>query len=154
MQASPGLPTRAHLAKALVAGGHVDRPQEAFRKYLGAGKSANVAAEWPALDVVVGWIRAAGGVAALAHPARYSLSAGARRQLLADFAAAGGAALEVVSGGNGMQHVDAVAVLALKYGFMGSVGSDFHDPELSWNPLGRSLKLPDCVTPVWRSYIE
>ena len=35
---------------------------------------------------------------------------------------------------------------------MGSVGSDFHDPELTWNPLGRSLKLPDCVTPVWRSY--
>ncbi len=150
----PGVPTRAHLARALVAGGHVARSEEAFKKYLGSGKSANVAAEWPALDVAVGWIRAAGGVAVLAHPARYSLSAGARRRLLADFAAAGGAALEVVSGANGAEHAPPIAVLAVKYGFMGSVGSDFHDPQLTWNPLGRSLKLPDCVTPVWRNHIE
>ena len=153
VEAHPGLPTRAHLANAMVAGGHVNRPDEAFRKYLGAGKAGYFAAEWPALDVVVGWIRAAGGVAALAHPARYSLSAGARRQLLADFVAWGGAALEVVTGGNGAQHVEAIAALAVKYGLMGSVGSDFHNPQLTWNPLGRSLKLPDCVTPVWRSYI-
>jgi 3',5'-nucleoside bisphosphate phosphatase len=73
--------------------------------------------------------------------------------LLTDFAAAGGAALEVVAGANGAQHVEAVAALAVKYGLMGSVGSDFHDPQHTWNPLGRSLKLPDCVTPVWRSYI-
>ena len=154
VESSPGVPTRAHLANALVAGGHVARADEAFRKYLGSGKSANVAAEWPALEVVVGWIRAAGGEAVLAHPARYSLSAGARRRLLADFAAAGGAALEVVSGGNGAEHVDSLAVLAVKHGFMGSVGSDFHDPQLTWNPLGRSLKLPDCVTPVWRNHID
>jgi predicted metal-dependent phosphoesterase TrpH len=154
VEAQPGLPTRAHLANAMVAGGHVSRADEAFRRYLGAGKPANVAAEWPALDVVVGWIRAAGGVAALAHPARYALSAGARRQMLADFVAAGGGALEVVTGANGAQHVEGVAALAVKYGLMGSVGSDFHDPQLTWNPLGRSLKLPDCVTPVWRSYIN
>jgi predicted metal-dependent phosphoesterase TrpH len=154
VEAHPGLPTRAHLANAMVAGGHVNRADEAFRKYLGSGKAANVAAEWPALDVVVSWIRAAGGVATLAHPARYSMSAGARRLLLADFVAAGGAALEVVSGGNGTQHAEAVAVLAVKYGLMGSVGSDFHDPRLTWNPLGRSLKLPDCVTPVWRSHMN
>ena len=153
VEAQPGLPTRAHLANAMVAGGYVNRADEAFRKYLGAGKSASIAAEWPALDVVVGWIRAAGGVASLAHPARYSLSAGARRQLLADFVAAGGAALEVVTGANGAHHVEAVSVLAVKYGLLGSVGSDFHDPQHTWNPLGRSLKLPDCVTPVWRSYI-
>ena len=151
--AHPGLPTRAHLADALVAGGHVNRADEAFRKYLGTGKAGYIAAEWPALDVVVGWIRAAGGVAALAHPARYSLSATARRQMLGDFVTAGGAALEVVSGANGAQHVEAIAALALKFGLMGSVGSDFHNPQLTWNPLGRSLKLPDCVTPVWRSYI-
>jgi 3',5'-nucleoside bisphosphate phosphatase len=153
VEAHPGLPTRAHLANAMVAAGHVNRADEAFRKYLGSGKAANVAAEWPALDVVVGWIRAAGGVAALAHPARYALSAGARRQLLTEFVAAGGGALEVVTGANGAQHVEAVAALAVQYGLMGSVGSDFHDPQHTWNPLGRSLKLPDCVTPVWRSYI-
>jgi 3',5'-nucleoside bisphosphate phosphatase len=154
VEAHPGLPTRAHLADAMVAAGHVHRADEAFRKFLGAGKAAHVACDWPALGVVVGWIRAAGGVAAIAHPARYSLSAGARRQLLTDFAAAGGTAIEVVTGANGAQHVEAVAMLAMKYGLLGSVGSDFHNPLFTWNPLGRSLKLPDGVTPVWRNLVE
>jgi 3',5'-nucleoside bisphosphate phosphatase len=148
----PGLPTRAHLAQALVAGGHVASADAAFRKYLGKGKAAHIAADWPALPEVVGWIVASGGVAALAHPARYAISSGARRRLLADFAAAGGTVLEVVSGGNASQHVDTCAVLAQSFGFLGSVGSDFHNPQAAWNPLGRSLKLPDCVTPVWRSF--
>ena len=152
VQAIPGVPTRAHLAEALLAGGHVDSFDAAFRHYLGRGKRAHIAVEWPALDVVVGWICAAGGVAAIAHPARYSLSAGARRRLLGDFVAAGGKALEVVSGGNGGQHAASCAALALNHGLLGSVGSDFHNPQAAWNPLGRSLKLPDCVTPVWRSF--
>jgi 3',5'-nucleoside bisphosphate phosphatase len=152
VEGNPGLPTRAHLAAAMVAGGHVDTPEAAFRKYLGKGKTAHIAAEWPALEVVVGWICAAGGVASLAHPARYALSAGARRRLLADFVAAGGTALEVVSGSNGASDVEACAALATNHGLLGSVGSDFHSPQAAWNPLGRSLKLPDCVTPVWRSF--
>ncbi len=152
VETSPGLPTRAHLAAAMVAGGHVDNHDAAFRKYLSKGKAAHIAAEWPALGAVVGWIRAAGGAASLAHPARYGLSAGARRHLLVDFTAAGGTSLEVVTGGNGSQHVDACAALAVRHGLFGSVGSDFHSPQAAWNPLGRSLKLPDCVTPVWRSF--
>jgi predicted metal-dependent phosphoesterase TrpH len=153
VEANPGVPTRAHLANAMVAAGHVTDSDAAFRKYLGRGTAANIAAEWPPLEDVVGWILAAGGVAALAHPTRYKLSAGARRRLLTDFAAAGGAALEVVTGPNHPDHVEALAAFALKHGFRGSVGSDFHTPQ-PWNPLGRSLKLPDCVTPVWRDYLE
>jgi predicted metal-dependent phosphoesterase TrpH len=152
VEASPGVPTRAHLAEALRAGGHVGRTDDAFRKYLGKGKAAHLAAEWPALAEVVAWIRESGGVATLAHPARYSLSAGARRNLLADFTAAGGAALEVVTGGNGAQHIEASAMLAVKYGLTGSIGSDFHNPQHIWSPLGRLAKLPDCVIPVWRAY--
>jgi predicted metal-dependent phosphoesterase TrpH len=148
----PGLPTRAHLAQALVAGGHAATPEAAFRKYLGKGKAAHVAAEWPALAEVVGWIRGAGGAASLAHPVRYSLSSGARRRLIGEFAAAGGTALEVVTGANGAQHADACAALAVAHGLSGSVGSDFHNSQATWNPLGRSLKLPDCVTPLWRSF--
>lgn len=152
VQAHPGLPTRAHLAAAMVAGGHVETADAAFRKYLSKGKAAHIAARWPPLETVVGWIIAAGGVASLAHPRRYSLSAGARRRLLADFAAAGGGSLEVVSGANGAQDVGACAALAATQGLCGSVGSDFHSPQAAWNPLGRSLKLPDCVTPVWRRF--
>jgi predicted metal-dependent phosphoesterase TrpH len=152
VQAFPGVPTRLHLAHALVAMGSVENPDAAFRKYLSKGKAAHIAAEWPALDEVIAWIIGAGGVAVLAHPVRYSLSSGARSKLVSDFAAAGGAALEVVTGANGAQHVELCASLAETHGLRGSVGSDFHDPQHSWNPLGRSLKLPDSVTPVWRSY--
>lgn len=150
VEAQPGLPTRSHLAAALVADGIVSRTDEAFRKYLKRGRAAHVAADWPALAVVVGWILAAGGVPCLAHPARYTLSAGARRQLLAEFAASGGTSIEVVTGANAAHHIDACAQLALRFGFAGSVGSDFHDPESTWNPLGRLAKLPHGVIPVWR----
>jgi predicted metal-dependent phosphoesterase TrpH len=152
VQSHPGLPTRAHLADALAAGGHVNSAEDAFRKYLGAGKAAYHAADWPSLEAVVAAIRQAGGAASLAHPMRYSLSTGARTQLLTDFAAAGGTVLEVITGANGAQHVDACAALAVKFRLSGSVGSDFHNPKLVWNPLGRLAKLPDCVAPVWRGY--
>jgi predicted metal-dependent phosphoesterase TrpH len=150
--AHPGLPTRAHLAAALVSEEIVARPDDAFRKYLGRGRAAHLAAEWPALAVVVGWITDAGGIACLAHPARYRLSGGARRQLLGDFAAARGSALEVITGGNGSHLVEACAAWALKFGLTASLGSDFHHPEVPWNPLGRLAKLPPGVTPVWRSH--
>jgi len=152
VEAQPGLPTRSHLAQALLAGGHVARLEDAFRKYLGKGNAAHFNAEWPGLVEVIAWILECGGVASLAHPARYALSAGARRQLLADFVAAGGTALEVVTGANGAAHVEASAMLAVKFGLTGSSGSDFHNPQQIWNPLGRLAKLPDCVTPVWRAY--
>lgn len=152
VEAQPGLPTRAHLAEALCAGGHVNRADDAFRKYLGKGKAAHFVADWPPLAEIVAWIREAGGVASLAHPARYALSAGARRRLLEDFVAAGGTAVEVVTGANGAHHVEATAMLAVNFGLTGSIGSDFHSPRQTWNPLGRSLELPDCVTPVWRAF--
>jgi predicted metal-dependent phosphoesterase TrpH len=150
VEAQPGIPTRSHLAAALMQQGHVRRIQDAFRKYLGRGRPAHVAVDWPALEEVVGWVRGAGGDACLAHPARYLLSAGGRRRLAADFATVGGAALEVVSGGNGAQNAAACAALVLASGLRGSVGSDFHGPQLAWNPLGRLAKLPPGIDPVWR----
>ena len=153
VEAQPGLPTRTHLAAALLAGGHVHRAEDAFRKYLGNGKRAHIAADWPPIDETVATIRQAGGVASMAHPARYTLSSGARRKLVADFAAAGGSALEIVTGANGSQHAPANAALAMRFGLSGSLGSDFHDPQLTWNPLGRLAKLPDGIEPLWRDRI-
>ncbi len=153
VEAQGGVPTRTHLANTMVASGLVARTDEAFSKYLAKGRAGHVAIEWPALQETIGAILSAGGTAVLAHPGRYPLSGGARRRLLDEFTAAGGTALEVMSGGNGAQHVEACTVLALKYGLAGSVGSDFHSPQFAWNPLGRSLKLPDCITPVWRGQL-
>jgi 3',5'-nucleoside bisphosphate phosphatase len=150
VEASPGVPTRQHLASVLVSHGHVARIEDAYRKYLGRGKPGHVSADWPALSQAVGWICAAGGIACLAHPARYRLSSGGRQRFLGEFKAAGGGALEVVSGANGAQHAVGYAALGAKFGLKGSVGSDFHDPQLAWNPLGRLAKLPPSIDPVWR----
>ena len=149
---APGLPTRSHVAQALVEFGHANSIQDAFRRYLARGRAAAIAADWPALGEVVGWICAAGGSASLAHPLRYALSAGARRALLEDFKQSGGSAIEVVTGGNAAHHIDACAGLASRHGLCGTVGSDFHDPARAWNPLGRLAKLPDCVIPAWKDH--
>ena len=92
-------PTRTHFARALVELGAAPDVPGAFHRWLGRGKPAHVAAEWPELAATVADIVAAGGAAVLAHPLRYMLSAGQRRTLAAAFRAAGGAALEVVTGG-------------------------------------------------------
>lgn len=149
VSAAPGIPTRTHLATALVAGGHVSRPEEAFRRYLAAGKAAYVSAGWPPLAQIVACIHAAGGRAVLAHPCRYRLSGGARRALIAEFSAAGGGALEIVSGPTGAAQALELATLALRHGLAGSVGSDFHGFDRTWNPLGRLAKLPGSITPIW-----
>ena len=150
VEAVDGMPTRAHLAAAMVEAGHARSTEDAFRKHLGRGVAAQLASDWPALSEVVEWIIGAGGVATLAHPARYRLSSGGRRQFLADFAAAGGTAIEVVTGANAAHNIEPCTRWAASHGFAGSIGSDFHDPHLSWNPLGRLAKLPPGVTPVWR----
>jgi hypothetical protein len=146
----PGVATRTHLAQAMVDEGVVERTDEAFRKYLGKGKCGHVAVDWPGLAEGIAWITAAGGVAVLAHPCRYGLSAGARRRFLTDFVTAGGKGIEVLSGGNSLQHLESCTRMAETHGLLGSVGSDFHSPQFAWNPIGRSLKLPDCITPIWR----
>ena len=144
-----GVPTRTHLAAAMVDAGLVDKPQDAFHRYLGHGKPGYRSAQWPPLAEVVGWVLAAGGRPVLAHPMRYRVSSGARRQMIAEFAQAGGAALEVVTGNHAGQPVEALADLAVKFALAGTVGSDFHDPGVPWNPLGRLAKLPVRVRPLW-----
>ncbi len=143
------LPTRTHFARALVALGAATDCNAAFDRFLGRGKPGHVAGDWPALAEVTGWIVAAGGKAVIAHPMRYPLSADARRELCVDFAAAGGRGIEVVTGGGTLRDREQAISLAVRCRLEGSVGSDFHDPAVPWNPPGRLAKLPGSVRPVW-----
>ena len=145
------LPTRMHFARALVRLGAATDVATAFDRWLGRGRPGHVATAWPSLAEATGWVSAAGGAAAIAHPMRYSLSAGARRELCAEFATAGGRAIEVCTGGGGVRDRDQAVSLAVRSGLEGSVGSDFHDPAIPWNPPGRLAKLPGSVRPVWSS---
>ncbi len=143
--------TRTHLVRSLVANRFAGSPQEAFRRFLARGRPGHVRATYPDVATVVGWIRAARGVAVLAHPLRYALSAGGRRRLLEEFRGCGGEAIEVVCGTANAQ-IEPLAALAQRFGLAGSVGSDFHDPQMRWNPPGRLAKLPAQVEPVWQRF--
>ena len=143
------LPTRMHFARALVALGAAKDVATAFDRWLARGRPGYFAAKWPSLAEATGWVVAAGGSAVIAHPMRYPLSAGALRELCGEFAALGGRAIEVVTGGGGTRHRDQAVSLAVRSGLEGSVGSDFHDPAIPWNPPGRLAKLPGSVRPVW-----
>jgi len=147
------LPTRTHFARVLSELGSARSMAEAFDRYLGHGRPAAVKSDWPALAEALAWILEAGGVAVLAHPLRYKLSGGARRELAREFKALGGAAAEVVCGGASPAQVEQAASLVLRTGLAGSVGSDFHDPAIPWNQPGRLAKLPVAVQPVWASAV-
>jgi predicted metal-dependent phosphoesterase TrpH len=143
------LPTRTHFARALCELGAVRSMAEAFDRYLARGRPAEVRSRWPAMAEALAWVVAAGGTAVLAHPLRYPLSGGQRRELAREFREAGGRAIEVACGGGSAAQVEQAASLALRTGLAGSVGSDFHDPDVPWNQPGRLAKLPASIRPVW-----
>lgn len=149
--AGQGQPTRTHYARALLRAGHVREPQEAFDRYLGRGRPAYVRADWAVLDEAVAWITDSGGVAVLAHPARYKMSARQRRGLIAAFQAAGGKGIEVVTGNVSRDDLFRFADLARQHGLMASLGSDFHDPAETWIEIGRLPDLPPGLTPIWQN---
>ncbi len=146
--ASPGTPTRLHVARALVAAGVVADVEDAFKGYLGRGQRAAVPPAWPTPEACIEVITRAGGLAVLAHPHRYKLSAGALRELCSQFREHGGAGIEVSLPGMGPADAAQAASLARRCALAGSLGSDFHEPGLPWRPLGRWLKLPDGITPI------
>ncbi len=148
-QAGQGMITRSHFADFLLHEGHVINRQEAFDYYLGKGKPAFVQTQWPELEQTVHWITQAGGIAVLAHPLRYKLTASWMRRLLADFKAMGGQGLEVISGRNNPDEIRTAADYAKRFALAGSVGSDFHTPDNPWVELGRLAALPDDIQPVW-----
>ena len=149
LAAGEGMITRTHFADFLVSQHHVDTQQEAFDRYLAQGKPAFVATIWPELHEVINWITGAGGIAVIAHPLRYKLSANWMNRLLVDFKESGGQGLEVITSRINQDEIRLVANYAKKYDLVGSVGSDFHNDTNPYVELGRIAELPATVTPVW-----
>ncbi len=144
--------SRTHFAHYLVSRGCGKDVREVFRHYLRRGKPGHVPGQWASLEEAVGWIRAAGGVAVVAHPARYELTASKLRRLLGEFIECGGEGMEIVSGSHSPDDVQTMARHARTLGLLASVGSDFHGPENPWVELGRLAPLPEGLTPVWQRW--
>jgi hypothetical protein len=147
--ANPRLIGRAHFARYLVDAGYATDFGTAFRRWLGSGTPGHVAHRWASLEEAVQWISASGGLAVLAHPARYKLRSRQRDELLALFRDLGGAGVEVVSGDHTQEEAAAWAWHAKRFGLLASAGSDFHGPVGGVDPIGRMPRLPSGCAPVW-----
>ncbi|EOX4080191.1 PHP domain-containing protein [Vibrio alginolyticus] len=143
--------TRAHFAKWLVDNGYAKTMQMVFKKYLTRNNPGYVPPNWCSMKDAVDAIHEAGGMAVLAHPGRYKLTAKWIKRLLAAFVEAGGDAMEVAQPQQAQQERRNLADYAIQYKLLASQGSDFHYPS-PWMELGRNLWLPAGVEPVWKDW--
>ncbi|HEX4883915.1 MAG TPA: 3',5'-nucleoside bisphosphate phosphatase [Casimicrobiaceae bacterium] len=146
------LVSRTHFARFLVETGHAREMKDVFSRYLARGLPGYVEHAWASLGDAVGWIRAAGGQAVLAHPGRYKVSSAGMRRLLGEFRDSGGDAIEVLSASHASAQVAHFAALARVFGLKASTGSDYHGPGESWLDLGDLPPLPGGTVPVWQAW--
>ncbi len=146
---NPELISRTHFARFLVDSGVCKDTNEVFRKYLTEGKPGYVAHRWATLGDAVRWIVDAGGLAVVAHPARYRFTPNEEFALFTEFKGHGGRGVEVVTGSHSVAEYAIYAQTAKEFGLAASRGSDFHSPAESHTELGTLPLLKRTLTPVW-----
>jgi 3',5'-nucleoside bisphosphate phosphatase len=146
---NPDLISRTHFARFLVETGVCSDTSEVFRRFLVEGKPGYVSHRWASLKSAVQWITSAGGMAVIAHPARYRFTAIEEYALFSEFKAHGGQGVEVVTGSHTTAEYVTYAETAREFGMAASRGSDFHSPTESHTDLGALPYLPGALTPVW-----
>ena len=146
---NPELISRTHFARYLVEAGVCKDTNEVFRKFIVEGKPGFVPHRWASLRDAVGWITDSGGVAIIAHPGRYKLTANEEYALFTEFKTLGGQGVEVMTGAHGQADYVKYAEYCQEFDLAASRGSDFHSPEESHTDLGKLPPLPGSVTPVW-----
>jgi len=148
---NPDLISRTHFARFLVESGACADTYEVFRRFLTEGKPGYVPHAWARLGDAVRWITQAGGVAVIAHPARYKFSPTAEYALFTEFIAHGGRGVEVMTGSHSTAEQARYGETALEFDLLASRGSDFHSPGESRTELGSLPDLPGALTPVWEA---
>jgi predicted metal-dependent phosphoesterase TrpH len=133
---------RPHIARAMVAAGIIERPEQAFTaQWLGAGGRAHVTKYAPEPARAIALIRAAGGVAVLAHPGAPGRGARIPDDVIAGLAEAGLAGLEVMHPDHPPAERIRLAGLASDLGLIRSAGSDDHG-SLTGHRLGCATTEP------------
>jgi predicted metal-dependent phosphoesterase TrpH len=132
-EADGGVIGRPHIARALIEAGHVKDFQEAFDKFLGEGKPANVSKLEVSPEQCIAVIREAGGMAIMAHPAL-----GEQYDLIPTMIAAGCAGVEVCHSAQDGDAQARLTSIVLDHGYVRSGGSDCHGSIKGGEPiLGR-----------------
>jgi predicted metal-dependent phosphoesterase TrpH len=122
-EATGGLPTRAHLGRALVAENLVPDIHSAFRLWLARDRPAFVEKTPSPPPTVFDLIHRAGGVAVLAHPGRDYSEAD-----LDAYVAAGLDGIEILHAANGPSVRASLGRVVRRHGLLRSGGSDWHGP--------------------------
>jgi len=141
--------SRGHYARWLAEHGYATSMANVFKKYLARGKTGYVPNNWSDMATAIEVIHRAGGVAVLAHPSGYKLSAKWVKRLVREFKEAEGDAIEVVVSQQTVEDRNNLIALSLKNELFASLGSDFHFPG-SWTELGKSMFQPKGVNWVWQ----
>ena len=148
----PDRVTRSHIAKTLVAKGTVSRIQQAFDKYIKEGKKAYVKFDGLGLKETIQAIHDSQGVAVLAHPTRYDLSATNVRYLIQIFAEYGGDAVELPPNIDPASTRQMVDRMIAEFNLKVSVGSDFHGDHMPWLKLGQIPRVKEGQVGIWERF--
>jgi len=117
---------RAHLARVMVERGHAGDIKEAFARYLSPGRPGYVAREKLSVGEAIRHIRAAGGVAVLAHPGQDKESDLILEARVKSAAREGLYGLEVYHPSHSPGQCATYERLARKYSLAVTGGSDYH----------------------------
>jgi len=125
--AGPDQVGRPHFAKVLVQKGYVKNTQEAFDKYLAKGAPAYLDKARLPLERAIAMIKAAGGVAVLAHPIQLKLADwSAYRSKITELKNAGIAGLEAFNSYQSDAENQEFYTIARELDMLITAGSDFH----------------------------
>jgi predicted metal-dependent phosphoesterase TrpH len=119
--AGRGTMGRPHVAEAMVKGGYVNTPREAFDRYIGNTGPGFIPGSQIAPRVVIDVILQAGGVPVLAHPI-YLKDDG----LIDQFAHEGLAGVEAYHSSHSAEQIKRYEQVAQRLGLLRTGGSDYH----------------------------
>ena len=136
--AGGGAVGRPHVARALVEAGWVRDVAEAFDRYIGRDGPAYVERVKITPAAAVRVIRAAGGLAVLAHPGW-----GAHDAMVPELVAAGLDGIEVYYPDHSPAQVERYTALARRYGLLMTGGTDFHGGEIATRVAVGSQYVPE-----------
>lgn len=133
---------RPHVADALVAAGVVSSREEAFDTLLGEGMPGHVSKPAPPLPRAIDTVRAATGVAVLAHPWGRGSRAALDQDALAELAEGGLAGIEVDHLDHDPDVRDRLRAIAERLGLVATGGSDYHGTGKAGVALGMNRTTP------------
>lgn len=147
---------RPHIARALMDKQVVSSAKEAFDRFLANGKPAYVPRDLPNPAEAIQWIKAAGGLAVLAHPTWVKLADRSLVELLRELKTAGLDGVEVYYSTHASRQTREYLSLAQQLGLLVTGGSDFHGltkPDIDVGIGKGTLHVPTSLLPKMKAAV-